>query len=156
MFENHDLCHEAYVSLETAKKLRAAGFDWYINSFYQEGSTQLPEPHEFNNREVHDTIGVQNWNNYSGRDREYISCPTLAVAQRWLLEVKDYVVLVEFSVTNNHSFLGAVTKSNEPYKSYHVRENWDGKYFPYKVFSRYEEALEEAILLALDMMKEEE
>lgn len=64
--------HESYVSLETAKMLKKVGFDWgcehcYFNDEFDE---DLYEPDNF-------------------LDCTYqIAAPTLAVAQRWLREVK--------------------------------------------------------------------
>lgn len=77
--------HESYVSLETAKMLKRAGFDWgcehcYFNDKFDE---DLYEPDNF-------------------LDCTYqIAAPTLDVAQRWLREVKNISVDV-FSTCYSH------------------------------------------------------
>ena len=74
--------HEYYVSSEIAKLLEKAGFDWEIKTFY------------FNN-ELHETIlGEAKNHNFS---EVYISAPTLEVAQRWLREVKNLILLIDIT-----------------------------------------------------------
>ena len=77
--------HECYVSLEVAKLLKEAGFDWEVNHSYPNVSAldnscsgymeDLPFYHNLNDGK------------YSG-----LSVPTLEVAQRWLREVKKISV----------------------------------------------------------------
>ncbi len=93
--------YEMYVSLEPAKLLRQAGFDWGVRSFYQE---PLPASHlekifreesEDKRRERHDVMQSDtDWNHLQSTDRIFYSVPTLAVAQRWLREVKGISVEV--------------------------------------------------------------
>ena len=87
---------EAYVSLVTAKALKSIGFDFPVRSFYQEPipGTELERRHKEDIRrllnERHDMpFSIKDWNHEEARtdDRMYYSCPTLAVAQRWLREV---------------------------------------------------------------------
>lgn len=71
--------HESYVSIETAKLLKKAGFYWdcyelYEREYEQDGRTRAETS--------------ANWNSTS----KYYSAPTLEVAQRWLREVKDISV----------------------------------------------------------------
>lgn len=56
--------HESYVSLEVAKLLKQAGFDWECNRFYDCTNSDCVRYEEY-------------------------PAPTLAVAQRWLREVKN-------------------------------------------------------------------
>lgn len=61
--------HECYVSLEVAKLLKEAGFDWDCkDKFY-----------DFTNR------------------CEIYKKPTLDLVQRWLREIKGYIVLVNYN-----------------------------------------------------------
>ena len=79
--------HESYVSIETAKLLKQAGFDWKIYTGYitYEGghafTTNFQTPYNFN-RDTKDLFSTY------GDYKEVLSKPTLAVAQRWLREVK--------------------------------------------------------------------
>ena len=94
--------HESYVSLETAKMLKKAGFNWTVRSFYQEPlpGTSLADmfKHDPESKyERHDMpISHTDWNNHRDtqfkEDRIYYSAPTLAVAQRWLREEKNISV----------------------------------------------------------------
>ena len=62
--------HECYVSLEVAKLLKEAGFDWEIKTFY------------FNN-ELHETmLGDAKNHNFSN---QFISAPTLAYTHNWII-----------------------------------------------------------------------
>ena len=74
--------HESYVSLETAKLLKKAGFYWdcyelYEREYEQDGRTRAETS--------------ANWNSTS----KYYSAPTLDVAQRWLREVKGVHICVK-------------------------------------------------------------
>ena len=71
--------HESYVSLEVAKLLKQAEFDWEIESYYNDGFFY---PHDLT-----DFITL-NYNALKHANAIY-SAPTLAVAQKWLREVKN-------------------------------------------------------------------
>ena len=83
--------HECYVSLEVAKLLKEAGFDWetknrwdYCKPIDEWSLRNYPEE-------------PRNWNSkYYNYD---CSAPTLEVAQRWLREVKNIDVYI-FPTTN--------------------------------------------------------
>lgn len=75
MTENHN----EYVSLDIAKLLKKAGFDWAVEDYYS---------HNFQNHTI-------NFANHNAVGDEF-SAPTLAVAQRWLREIKG----VQVSTTN--------------------------------------------------------
>lgn len=64
--------YEIYVSLELAMMLKEAGFDWEIKTFYFMG--ELCET----------MLGEAKNHNFSN---EFVSAPTLAVAQKWMREV---------------------------------------------------------------------
>lgn len=93
--------HQSFVMLETAKLLKKAGFSWKVLTYYQEGTLMTNgEPRELDNREIHGILEEKDYNHFYEledrkhwkRDREYFSCPTLAVAQRWLREVQHIYV----------------------------------------------------------------
>jgi len=72
--------NEYYVSLELAKLLKAAGFDWETEYAYVD---ELFCPmRSFSS----------NFNSWGIKIHEFVSAPTLDVAQRWLREVKGYSI----------------------------------------------------------------
>ena len=71
--------HETYVSLETAKLLKRAGFDWECSHIYycykEDNNTWQLEPNCKNNDRISQLDYV-------------LRAPALSVAQKWLREVK--------------------------------------------------------------------
>ena len=82
--------HECYVSLEVAKLLKEAGFDW--EEHYPRNFCYVND-----NTELFDKSVLKN---YIGEDDVIYLAPTLDIAQRWLREVKDIDVYI-FPTTNN-------------------------------------------------------
>ena len=76
--------HETYVSLEVAKLLKEAGFDWEVNTCRYNSSP--------NKISSNGTL-ASNFNGYAFQHIA-ISAPTLEVAQKWLREVKGYSIYV--------------------------------------------------------------
>lgn len=76
-----DVLYESYVSLETAKLLKKAGFDLDCIGIYI-GDAFID-------------AGYKNMRN--GTNLEMLRAPSLAVAQRWLREVKDTYVIPQIS-----------------------------------------------------------
>jgi hypothetical protein len=122
--------HESYVSLETAKLLKKAGFDWKCWKCYNGEVMFDMEPDEIRKQ----------CPQYSKQD---IPAPTLAVAQRWLREVKGIHVYV-ISYRQN----GQDKISGYCYKVYEFTQGWE-----FNCFS-YEEALEAGIQKALKITLE--
>ena len=119
--------HEYYVSLEVAKLLKEAGFDWEIKTFYfmdQLGETMLGDAknHNFSN--------------------QFISAPTLEVAQRWLREVKNIDVFAY---------------RNEPKDKFESIVSFDKKWSTTGMcINTYEEALEAGIKKVLEIINKVE
>lgn len=121
--------HEYYVSLEVAKLLKEAGFDWEGKSYYQgEVFYQYSVDRE--------RIVIMNQNSAPDYMEQY-SAPTIEVAQRWLREVHGMHVYV--SGFNN-------------YRAY--REGSIGATYLTEVFDTYEEAQEAGIKKALELILE--
>ena len=121
--------HESYVSLETAKMLKEAGFDWpCIYGYDAKGKTCYPYDYRYTP-----------WN-----DGTTLCCsqPTLAVAQRWLREVKGYSIYV---IPGGYK--------------YYVLDNNDscgyGSTYTLNSTLKYEEALEAGIQKCLRILLEE-
>ena len=143
-----EINHEYYVSLEVAKLLKEAGFDWEICGgyiIYEDGdgfSTGFQIPYNFNGDNGDLFI------NYRGH-KEILSKPTLDVAQRWLREVKRIDVIV------NRNF-----PIHEPQYSWeyeYVIIASDGRVEAVDCyFEEYEQAQEAGIKKALEMILEKE
>ena len=82
------ISHECYVSFEVVKLLKEAEFDWKCNGvFLSEDGTQ----YAFIKSDAACDNNNSKYNLYN------ISAPTLEVAQRWLREIKNVVLLVDFN-----------------------------------------------------------
>ena len=123
--------HETYVSLEVAKLLKQAGFDW--KCYYAFDS--------FNGREQK-TPYLNNWNeNIEGN--LYCSRPTLSVAQKWLIE--NYRVFIEVQARPlcdlRFAFILVQPCGDVPITDYNSDDN---------EYDTYEEALEAGIKKCLE------
>ena len=74
--------HECYVSLEVAKLLKEAGFDWEVNHRWQNWSNYADTTPFFLN-----ALDYYEDSNDDVSDDAF-SAPTIEVAQKWLREVK--------------------------------------------------------------------
>ncbi len=91
------MTHEQFITLETAKLAKQAGFDWECLARYsQEGELKMQGDLDFN-------LLCFDWNGLEPVDyvdfgivSAYgsISAPTQAMLQRWLREVKKYQVTI--------------------------------------------------------------
>ena len=83
--------HEYFVSLEVAKLLKEAGFDWEVNHYYftQNGETELKYNFKHPAQNYNESMATMDSMSF---EFEVCSCPTLEVAQRWLREVKGYSI----------------------------------------------------------------
>jgi hypothetical protein len=134
--------HESYVSLDIAKLLKKAGFDWEVNHSYPDRDSldnscsgymeDLPFYHNLND------------GNYGG-----MSVPTIEVAQRWLREAKGFEIFVCFT---KHDF-GNGNEKAYFYNCYEIPENEDAfEYFEDVYYHTFEEALETGIKKALELI----
>ena len=117
--------HEYYVSLEVAKLLKKAGFDWDTYSAYNKDGT-------FTNK----NRSILTWNDFAN----YYSAPTIEVVQRWLRETQKYQVAVLPNGLKGYATLCFLYK--EPITQ------------PFEHYSTYEEALEVGIKKVLELILE--
>ena len=133
--------HECYVSLEVAKLLKEAGFDWEVNHSYPNVSALDNSCSGY----MEDLSFYHNLNDgkYGG-----LSVPTLDIAQRWLRENKDFDinVLTDFDSVKKLYYVRYVVKDGH-YKTYYISNNRS-----YVYFNTYEEAQEAGIKKALEMI----
>lgn len=79
------MTHEQFITLETACLAKQAGFDWECNERYYQG-------YSTNNSNPLCIYPKENWNQYI-----YLcSAPTQEILQRWLRDVKNIILLVDY------------------------------------------------------------
>ena len=118
---------EYYVSLEVAKLLKKAGFDWDTYSAYNKDGM-------FTNK----NRSILTWNDFAN----YYSAPTLEVAQRWLRKTHHLHITI-FS-SSQESWMFRITKLHEKLENGVYGED----------FYTYEEAQEAGIKKALELILE--
>lgn len=136
-----EIMNEQFVSIETAKMLRDAGFDEFCYFGYNiDGEHRLP-------------INTNN----SLLPNGYVAAPTQALATRWLREVHKLHAFAELVVrkTTADSWQKATV---EVVWHAHVRSADNGHYITISInpFNTYEEAVEASIQYSIDHIKEHE
>lgn len=128
---------EQYVSFETAKLLKEKGFDIPCNSLYRK---TLKENKLFDEPNLY----IASWlkNNTDLKKSEYsdiVYCvaPTQALVMRWLREVHQIFLCVEYTDKSEYYVIVVNTKTKED-----LRES--------EKYSTYEETCEEAIKYCLE------
>lgn len=139
--------HECYVSLEVAKLLKEAGFDWKCNgTFISENGIQ----YAFIKMDAACDSNNSKYNPYN------ISAPTLDVVQRWLREVKGIYVESVLCVnrgTSGHSYGFSIAEISADLSM--VKTLYPLTYFDEeetKGFKKYELSLEAGIKNALEII----
>ena len=126
--------HNVYVSRELALLLKQAGFDWKCREYYYNFTTT--------GWSLNFDDNFVNWNSWS---ELYISAPTLEVAQRWLREEKNLILLIDMAPSYcngkpmGYKFVIHVSCGN------HIFGEWK---------DTYEEAQEAGIKKTLEMILE--
>ena len=128
--------HECYVSLEVAKLLKELGFDWECREYYYNFITT--------GWSLNFDDNFVNWNSWS---EQYISAPTLEVAQRWLRVVKGIHLYVR-PILDEHKYVVTVVVDDLTWGQ--VNDN-NGTA---KRFNTYEEAQEAGIKKVLEIILE--
>lgn len=126
------MIEESYVSFDTARMLKEAGFDVLCTSQYTEGER------------IWDTDYPDNFN----QDEFGYSRPTQALAARWLREVHRIVVDANFipPSTDGNAWIYFIGEMDDMV--------WSGDYVPSDEFyETYEEALEAGLQKAINLIK---
>lgn len=129
--------HETYVSLEVAKLLKQAGFDWKCRKCYNNGVLFDMESDEIR----------EQCPQHSSYD---VLAPTLDVAQRWLREVKKYHIYVRPYSLDDETYVTNIVVTDSIWGALQD----DSK--KAIIFNTYEEALEAGIKTCLRIILKEE
>lgn len=134
--------HETYVSLEVAKLLKQAGFDWNTYNGYNE-----------NGKFADKCRNLIDWNDFD----DFYSAPTLSVAQKWLREVKE--MYAEAYLSESHHtpvWIASVYLWENRPLGRELRDKCLCTGIGPVHFNTYEEALEAGIKKCLTFILEEE
>ena len=136
------MIEESYVSFDTARMLKEAGFDVPCNSYYELEDGEIVRK---------DSIGSSDYNAY---EDTVCSRPTQELAARWLREVHNiHVVITEEAYVNGINYLWQVLIYN-PLSV----DCWDNKstgmHGDNGEYEIYEEDLEVGLQEAIKLMKE--
>lgn len=126
---NSECGTEDFVTLEQAEKLKELDFNWETYACYNHGKFEDP----------FDRFGEATIDNHNRYGSNYISAPTLSQAQKWLREIHNIIIIIEYQ--NAETFNWIVYKSDKLMKS----GIW-GK-------DTYEEALSIGISKALELIE---
>lgn len=128
------MIEENYVSFDTAKLLKEAGFDVECDWFY------------INDGSVDTGIVIRST---SSRDHNmgtgFLSRPTLALAARWLREVHHYAVCVWYSAEHEKWFYAHGNLDNMMFDEEYSISDF--------IYDSYEEALEAGLKRGLELVK---
>ena len=126
--------HEYFVSLEVAKLLKEAGFDWNCYKLYER---------EYERDGIVQAVTSANWNS----SLKYYSASTLDVVQRWLREIKCIHLYVR-PILDERKYVVTVVVDDLTWGQ--VNDNTGTA----KRFNTYEEAQESGIKKALEIILE--
>ena len=124
--------HECYVSLEVAKLIKKAGFDWKVRYMYRNNNPTLCICTESPYRNVPKLNKCPMYWQYAA--------PTLDVAQKWLREEKNYEIFVVVKFLADKEYIARVETNISGYST--------------DIYKFYEEAQEAGIKKALELILE--
>lgn len=159
--------HETYVSLETAKLLKKAGFDWECSGHWVETNKDnkdallvLPsEPCLYGPNLVDEDLSMYMIcvKDYNAVEDEigfqfYYSAPTLALAQKWLREVKHISAEAAFVEPGKWGSYALLDINKDTYEE---RTLWDRAFDHETYENALEYALEKCLTILLEEKKDE-
>ena len=127
---------ESYVSFDTAKMLKEAGFDEICDTFY---SSRVGAPYLLRSRN-------------SELDKKHYSRPTLALAARWIREVHDIHIMVNVDFSSYID--GTPLNVNREYVLLWIEfaDNKVHSNYAMEIYGTYEAALEAGLQEALKLI----
>lgn len=127
------MIEESYVSFDTAKMLKEAGFDVPCRSYYELEDGEIVRK---------DSIGSSDYNAY---EDTVCSRPTQALAERWLREVYNYAVCVWYSAEHEKWFYAHGNLDNMMFDEEYSISDF--------IYDSYEQALEAGLQKAIKLIK---
>ena len=140
------MIEESYVSFDTAKMLKEAGFNVPCRGVYVTDRTGYYEFREYDNKQTTDDLC---WNTEDGFQYEYLA-PTQALAARWLREVHRTSVDAEFMApsTNIDVWQYFIGKMDDMI--------WPGDFeTSERTYATYEQAMEAGLQKAIELIKKQ-
>lgn len=131
--------NEDYVSHSLAVALKAAGFDWHCRAAWHYDGSEWNFIKDYASTFQHPKE-IPDWNSASWNTPYIVSAPTLAMAQKWLREVKGVIVFVEYTLDKPYDGYSFVVVAHG--KAHIYCEEWD----------TYESALAAGIETALELI----
>ena len=111
--------HECYISLEVAKLLKDAGFDWECETCYMGKSKHAYKYNKYFNwnlpRKDFEIEGSDNlFHSFINQKKtnNFVSAPTLDVAQKWLREKLDLIITIDYNY-HKGTFLSKIYSKSE-------------------------------------------
>ena len=137
------MIEEQFVSFDTAKLLKEAGFNVPCRGVYVTDRTGYYEFREYDNKQTKDDLC---WNTEDGFQYEYLA-PTKALAARWLREKHRIALDVAFippSIDGDvwQYFVGKMDDMI-----------WEGEYETGRKYATYEQAMESGLQEAIKLIK---
>lgn len=145
------MTHEDFVTYEQAEKLKELGFRWKCHYRFNIDKQIVPNV-VYNNCGVDsDDVAVD----VNFRCIGDISAPTLAQAQKWLREVKDIIIGIDFD--NWHDKYECHVYKRMGYKGELIRDTYGSQLVTnefHEDFDTYEQAFSAGINKALEYLKQ--
>ena len=135
---------EDYVTFEQSIKLKKLGFDWNCNHYYGLDGFLHEETQSYITNYMH-----SNKNTYP------IPAPTLSQVQKWLREIKDIIIVIDFD--NWCEKYGCHVYKKIIYNSENIKDSYGSMLVTNESnedFDSYEEALSMGIDAALELLKQ--
>lgn len=135
------MIEESYVSLDTAKLLKEAGFEEPCRGIYRAYRMGNSVFREYDRKNTKDDLC---WNSADRFQYEYLA-PTQALAARWLREVHHYAVCIWFSKDHEKWFYAHGDINSIMFDTDYLISEF--------VYDSYEEALEAGLREAVKLIK---
>ena len=160
--------HESYVSLETAKLLKEAGFKWGCDYMYglavRHNGKEIDEDEEYELKsrgkadEIEYVDGGEVYRLYYDNTEDYngYARPTLSMAQKWLREEKE--IYAEAYISESHHavvWMASVYQWEKRPLGRELRDKCLCTGIGPVYFDTYEQALEESVKKCLTLLLEE-
>ena len=131
------MIEESYISFDTAKLLKEAGFDLSCRGVYVTDRTGYYEFREYDNKQTTDDLC---WNTEDGFQYEYLA-PTQALAAKWLRDVHRIDIVIDVIDEKDYCC--------------DIFQNKQRKSIAESVKQSFEEVLEDGLKYALGLIKKQ-